>query len=75
MAMALLTQSGRELIDKVATDRAFAVAMADFTGRTRECLEYLDTVKTMIGHAEARALVALAHRVDMEEVIAEAHHG
>ncbi len=72
IALAVLTKSGQELIDAVSADRDFAVAMADWSAGGDGYLAGLEAERKTVEHAQARVLIALAHREDMDEVLSEA---
>lgn len=76
LAMLMLTKSGPELIDMVMEDRGAAVACADLLGCIEDHVSKLDSLKEILGHAQWRLMMALAHREDMQSVYAEAkkHH-
>lgn len=72
LALSLLTKSGQELIDAVSTDRGLAVAMAEWSAQNTQYLAGLEAERKAVGHAQARVMVALAHRLDLDEVLSEA---
>jgi hypothetical protein len=74
-ALGVLTQTGAEIINAVAEDRPTAVAFADLLNRITAYRNALTDLLDLLRQAEARLLVALANRDDMQEVMAEAGNG
>jgi hypothetical protein len=70
--LATLSKSGNELIDAIEKDRAIAVVFACLLDSIGDYLLYLQSIEKMVGAAQGRLLVALANRVDMDGVLAEA---
>jgi hypothetical protein len=75
IALAVLTTSGSRLLDEIAADRDYAVAVADvyqhldgYLGRLRELTELMSA-------AQVRMMLALANREDMYAVMQQAKTG
>lgn len=71
MILVMLTKSGRELVENVGKDRAFAVALADVYQHTRGCIERHEALMDLLKAAELRMMIALCTRGDMQQVIDE----
>jgi hypothetical protein len=69
---ALLSKSGSELIDIIENDLAAAVLFAQHLDSLGNYLEYLKSIVKMAEAVQGRLIVALANRVDMDGVFAEA---
>jgi len=68
----ILSMSGKDLIEQVRTDRVYAVNMAVVADGMQRYRESNAQLNSFVDSAEARLMVALAYRKDMDEVIAEA---
>lgn len=71
-----LEKPGADLMKEVASNRNFAVAVADLYQSVNSYQDWLKGfLQNILGPASARAMIALAQRSDMEEVMAEARTG
>ncbi len=71
VAELVLTTSGKELFQKVKKERNFAVTMIPWWDATDGYISKLEALKEMVGHAQARFMMAIASRVDMDQVLEE----
>lgn len=72
LAFALLTISGNELVDKVGADREFALECARVQVGLRHYAGLLKLLSEHMDMVDARLLIALATRDDMDAILAEA---
>lgn len=71
-ALAVLKQSGKELIDSIKDDRDCAVAFADAGMRAGDYAKKLEAFSEFMKTASVRISLALCTREDMSEIIKEA---
>jgi hypothetical protein len=70
-ALQTLAMSGAELVDNVVRDREFACACAEVHRCVDEYLGRLQSLVETLKIAQMRVMVALTHRPDVREVLAE----
>lgn len=71
-SLALLTMPARELAEKVQADRGFAVAVADVLDGIEDLENVAKELTNLFQAVQARTILALAGREDMQEIRNEA---
>lgn len=70
--LAMLTKPGKHTLESALNDREAAVAYAGLQADIRDYLEHRhDELKELFEAVDARILIALAQREDMEEILKE----
>jgi hypothetical protein len=69
---AIISIPGKDLIERVRADRKYAVMMADVADELHRYHESTSQLMGFLINAEARLMVAMGYRRDMDDVIAEA---
>jgi hypothetical protein len=73
--LATLSLSGAKLISEIETDRESALAFANLSKYIANYLEISSDINKLLETAQSRLIVALANRMDCEEIFAEALGG
>jgi hypothetical protein len=71
-SLILLTTPAKELVEKVQKDRGFAVAVADVLDGIKDLTNVAQELTELFNAVEARTILALAAREDMQEIMDEA---
>ena len=74
-ALLTLSSPGTWLVEQVENDRDFAVHVARVHGRLRGYPEEIRGLSELLDCAQARMVVALSARADLDQIIAEAAAG